>query len=209
MTFGKIFLGSMDMNGDGTDDIEADFEGQFHMNFGFDVDRDTLIPNTGFFTFDSSPGTPGFVPHTTIYGFDIANGSSISFNGTYANGFGGSYNYEFIDLNPDTSGNVSLNVPETNANALWDDIRNAFDTAEDNIVGPTDQIDNTFVYRLFDELEAELDLNGDDYLSSRLGVLAYDREKENIGDGGLTALVFLNDLNGTLTADSISEFTVA
>jgi len=69
--------------------------------------------------------------------------------------------------------------------------------------------DNLFVYRLFDERAGtndddtdDTDINGDGYFSSRLGVLAYDQELEN--DGSLTAIVFLNDLNGSLDEQSIS-----
>ncbi|CAM8353337.1 hypothetical protein MCESTEHM2_00893 [Candidatus Methylopumilus universalis] len=219
MTFGKIYLADMDTDQDGNIDIEADFDGQFFMNFGYDVDNNTLIPDTGFFTFEESVGTPGLVPHTTIYGYDISNDSSISFNGiTAMYGTGNiEVNSEFIDLND------SL-IPETNVNELWADIIDAFANANDNLadgidvdtdLDDFDYDDNTFVYRLFDERAGtydddtdDTDLNGDGYFSSRLGVLAYDQEIEGGYGGGytgsLTALVFLNDLNGNLDAESIS-----
>jgi hypothetical protein len=187
MTFGKIYLADMDMDQDGNIDIEADFDGQFHMNFGFDLDNDIFIPTSGSFTFEESLGTPGLVPHTTIYGYDISNGSSISFNGIDAeDGY-------FIDLNSSLGPE-----PETDVNDLWESIATAIDFSNNS---------DEFVYRLFDEQAGtydddtdDTDLNGDGYFSSRLGVLAYD----NNNDGGLTALVFLNDLNGTLDEEWIS-----
>jgi hypothetical protein len=209
MTFGKIYLANMDMNTDGNIDIEADFDGQFHMNFGYDLDNDFLIPNTGSFTLEAPFGTPGFVPHTTIYGFDMSNSSSIRFNGLAADDLGS----QFIDLNS------ALGNPETIVNDLWDSIRTALkDTAVDNydaagpggdLIGPEED-DNVFVYRTFDELLGNADINGDGYFSSDLGVLAYDQEIEGEygfeNTGSLTALVFLNDLNGTITAESISGY---
>ena len=195
MTFGKIYLADMDMDQDGNIDIEADFDGQFWMNFGGDIDKDIQIPDNGSFTFEESVGTPGLVPHTTIYGYDISNGSSIRFNGISAD----DNIAQFVDLN------ASLGQdPETDVDDLWTSLANEFDSSNE-VVGD----DNLFVYRLFDERAGtndddtdDTDINGDGYFSSRLGVLAYDQELEN--DGSLTAIVFLNDLNGSLDAESIS-----
>ena len=198
MTFGKIFLADMDMDQDGNIDVEADFDGLFWMNFGFDIDKDIQIPDNGSFTFEESVGTPGLVPHTTIYGYDISNGSSISFNGITAD----DSDSQFVDLN------ISLGSdPETDVDDLWTSLANEFDNSN-NVAGE----DNLYVYRLFDERAGtndddtdDTDINGDGYFSSRLGVLAYDQELEN--DGSLTAIVFLNDLNGSLDEQSISGGT--
>jgi hypothetical protein len=168
------------------------------MNFGYDIDKDIQIPDNGSFTFEESEGTPGLVPHTTIYGYDISNGSSISFNGITANDSGS----QFVDLN------ISLGSdPETDVDDLWTSLANEFDNSNE-VAGD----DNLFVYRLFDERAGtndddtdDTDINGDGYFSSRLGVLAYDQELEN--DGSLTAIVFLNDLNGSLDEESISGGT--
>jgi hypothetical protein len=195
MTFGKIYLADMDMDQDGNIDIEADFDGQFWMNFGYDIDKDIQIPDNGSFTFEESVGTPGLVPHTTIYGYDISNGSSISFNGITADDI----NAQFVDLNATLGPD-----PETDVDDLWAALAEEFDSTNEDVGGA----ENLFVYRLFDERHAndddtdDTDLNGDGYFSSRLGVLAYDQELEN--DGSLTAIVFLNDLNGSLDEESIS-----
>ena len=195
MTFGKIYLADMDMDQDGNIDIEADFDGQFWMNFGYDIDKDIQIPDNGSFTFEESVGTPGLVPHTTIYGYDISNGSSISFNGITADDI----NAQFVDLN------ATLGPPETDVDDLWAALAEEFDSTNEDVGGA----ENLFVYRLFDERAGtndddtdDTDLNGDGYFSSRLGVLAYDQELEN--DGSLTSIVFLNDLNGSLDEESIS-----
>jgi hypothetical protein len=197
MTFGKIYLADMDMDQDGNIDIEADFDGQFWMNFGYDINNDIQIPNSGSFTFEEGVGTPGFVPHTTIYGYDISNGSSISFNGITADDLGS----QFVDLNASLLGPED---PETDVDDLWASLASEFNASNDF---PGD--DNLFVYRLFDERAGtndddtdDTDINGDGYFSSRLGVLAYDQEIET--DGGLTSIVFLNDLNGSLDEESIS-----
>jgi hypothetical protein len=61
---------------------------------------------------------------------------------------------------------------------------------------------DVFIYNTVNEVLAG-DINGDGYKSTNLGVLAYDELAED--DGNLTALVFLNDINGTITAESISS----
>ena len=136
------------------------------------------------------------MPHTTIYGYDISNGSSISFNGITADDLGS----QFVDLNATLGPD-----PETDVDALWAALAEEFDSTNEDVGGA----ENLFVYRLFDERAGtndddtdDTDINGDGYFSSSLGVLAYDQEIET--DGGLTAIVFLNDLNGSLDEESIS-----
>lgn len=237
-------LGSVDLNmedrvsdGDSSDfqfafgkiDV-TDLSGSFSMNLGgwtnsqyIANDRDVHIPEVNTFTFEESIGTPSLVPNTTIYGYDISGGNTISFNQAQAN------DWQFYDINNGSS-------PETNANDLWIAISNAFSDAYDNWFdydndgtpedyydGPSylysdyELNDNVYVYSVFDETNGGsgpgTDLNGDGIYSERLGVLAYDQEISDGylepghwdgGTGGLTALVFLNDINGTLTEDSIS-----
>jgi hypothetical protein len=100
--------------------------------------------------------------------------------------------------------------PKADANALWSSIALGMSNAVDNFDG-TNIFDHVYVFDTFNEQAHDQDLNGDGYYSSNLGVLAYDQEIGGTGepgsgnnDGALTAIVFLNDFNGTLTADGIS-----
>ena len=184
------------------------------------------IPTNEQFTFEIDGGNFEYVPHTTIYGYNTNGLSSIVFNGVEANdGYlgsaydwnhgGGSVQYGNEDYYVQWFDETSSS-PITDVNDLWDTIMTAWDNADDYWYDPSELDsshpyyyndyenvnDQIYIYTVFDETyQNGNDINGDGYLSSHLGVLAYDQDK---ADGGLTALVFLNDINGSVTANAFS-----
>ena len=217
--FDKIYLTSMDYtyataDGDVSVDINVNHTGDFHLNWGNgDIDGSILVANTdyvatGNLTFEADIGQPDLIAHTTIYGYSTDGGSSIIFNDASA------FNNQFYDLS-DAS-------PKTDANALWSSIAQGMANANDNYHFDNDSggpdynyniLDHVYVFDTFNEQAHQQDLNGDGYYSSNLGVLAYDQEIGDTGfpgnnEGALTAIVFLNDLNGTINAANISDFAV-
>lgn len=223
--FGKIYLTSQDYSyTDGNVSVNvnvnpenpgAEHNGDFHLSWGYNEGNSVTVDNnifvapynddlddyvaTGNLTFQANIGQPDLVPHTTIYGYNVDGGSSISFNGVTA------INGQFY--------NVTDVSPKTEANDLWQSIADAMLSANDinssDINNQWNDLDHVFVFDTFDETANMQDLNGDSYYSSNLGVLAYDQEIGGTeyfdgNDGSITALVFFNNLNGALTEENLS-----
>ena len=189
MAFDKIYLTDVNYSyatsgGNVSVNVDADHDGSLHFNWGNESDSDVLLSTTGNLTLESAGGQQDLIAHTTIYGYDTDGNSSIRFNDIFAS------DTNFIDLSDPS--------PLTSANDLWSSIIEAMDGANEAGQDSSD----VFIYNTVNEVLAG-DINGDGYKSTNLGVLAYDKLAED--DGNLTALVFLNDINGTITAESISS----
>ena len=110
------------------------------------------------------------ISHLTISGFDNTDTFTFALGSLSPTAVVDGTNFD------DISGGV-----ETNINGLWADIQDAMEALSG---------DFGFVYDEFDEITANIDINGDNEKDSRIGVLAYG---DSDGGQGITSVIFLEN----------------